>query len=70
MQDLNYSRQTFHLNFPILVDEDAEYSEVRYYSKPLIINGRRYYLCSQWFEVAANNDRPYLIKWLEEHGGL
>lgn len=28
-----------------------------------------YMLCSQWAESVANNDRPYLIKWIEEHTG-
>ena len=24
-------------------------------------------MCSQWFEVPANNDRPYLLKLIEDH---
>ena len=43
------------------------FDEVRYYADPLTIYGESYFLCSQWFEVSANNDRPYLLKWLEEH---
>jgi hypothetical protein len=70
MQDPDYSHQTFHINFPLLVDGDTEYNAIRYYAKPLMIHNRHYYLCSQWFETTANNDRPYLIKWLQEHGSL
>lgn len=67
MQDVDYSLETFGINYPLLVKQDAEYDRVRYYSNPVVIDGDNYMLCSQWFEVAANNDRPYLLKWLSEH---
>lgn len=67
MQDKAYSRQTFGINFPLLVKAGSEYERVRYYSASLTINGEVYYLCSQWVESAVNNDRPYLISWLTSH---
>lgn len=67
MQTSDYSKQFFGLNYPLLVRVDGEYDPVRYYSKPLNIGGLQYKLCSQWFETTANNDRPYLIKWIQEH---
>ena len=67
MQQAEYSKQFFGLNYPLLVRSDSEYEKVRYYAKPLIVYGVEYMLCSQWFEVPANNDRPYLIKWIENH---
>lgn len=67
LQQEEYSKKTFHIQYPLLVKEDAEYDTIRYYTQPLHIYGETYFLCSQWFETAANNDRPYLIKWIEEH---
>ena len=63
----DYSKQFFGLNYPLLARTDGAYDPVRYYSKPLTIDGVTYKLCSQWFETAANNDRPYLLKWINEH---
>lgn len=67
MQQLEYSKQCFGLNYPLLVRSDNEYERVRYYVKPLVIYDIEYMLCSQWFEVPSNNDRPYLIHWIENH---
>jgi hypothetical protein len=65
-----YSKETFGIDYPLLVSDDGKYESIRYYTNPLAIKGTRYRLCSQWFEVSANNDRPYLIKWLVSHGVL
>lgn len=62
-----YSKNVFGLDYPLLVPVDEECAPVRYYAKPLIIRGKQYRLCSQWFEVSANNDRPYLMAWFEKH---
>lgn len=67
MQTAEYSKQQFDLQYPLLVKADSEYDRVRYYTKPLSIKGQTYYLCSQWFETSANNDRPYLLKWISLH---
>ncbi|MDR0222990.1 MAG: hypothetical protein LBI38_05605 [Oscillospiraceae bacterium] len=61
----DYSKETFGLDFPLLILVNEERNSVRYYSKPLNIKGKKYYMCSQWFEVHANNDRPFLLKWLD-----
>lgn len=70
MMTKEYSKATFGIDFPLLVLASDSYDTIRYYSKPLTINGTSYRLCSQWFEVAANNDRPYLIAWLENHADI
>ena len=70
MQTVDYSKRTFDLQYPLLVNSERSFDHVRYYSKPLILNGVKYYLCSQWFEVSTNNDRPYLIEWLKQKGKL
>lgn len=67
MQTKNYSKSAFGIDFPLLVPAGEEYDSVRYYAKPLIIRDVQYQLCSQWFEVPSNNDRPYLLKWLALH---
>lgn len=67
LQSKAYSKQQLHLDFPLLVKLGSDYDPYRYYVKPLIIRGVSYRLCSQWFEVPANNDRPYLLTWLEQH---
>lgn len=69
MQTADYSKQFFDLQFPLLVADGAEFDKIRYYAAPLTIRGKRYFLCSQWFETAANNDRPFLLRWISAHGG-
>jgi len=67
MQSSEYSKEKFDLNYPLLAKAGNNFDKVRYYSKPLIIYGEWYYMCSQWFETSTNNDRPYLLKWIELH---
>jgi len=67
MQDAEYSKEVFDLAYPVLVRQDSDYNRVRYYCNPVTVNGVQYMICSQWFEVPANNDRPYLLRWIEEH---
>ncbi len=67
MQKAEYSKQFFGLNYPLLAKYGTEYEAVRYYKNPVLINGERYMMCSQWFETVANNDRPYLIRWIKKH---
>jgi hypothetical protein len=67
MQTKKYSKKTFDLQYSLLLKAEIvnEIKPKRYYSKPVIIRGVRYFVCSEWFEVPANNDRLYLRKWLE-----
>jgi hypothetical protein len=64
----DYSKKVFGLDYPLLISADEDCDSIRYYAKPLSIQDKQYRLCSQWFEVSANNDRPFLLKWLEGHG--
>lgn len=66
-QDKECSRKTFGISFPLLVREDGTFDKARYYKDPVTVNGVRYMLCSQWAERPENNDRPFLMKWLQEH---
>ena len=67
LQTKNYSKQFFDVQYPILLKTNSLKKENRYYSKFLNINGETYRLCSEWFETSANDDRPYLLKWIDEH---
>ena len=67
LQQSGYSRRVFHLNYPLLARVESGFEKARYYSSPLMIRGISYVLCSQWFETPANNDRPFLLKWIKEH---
>ena len=67
LQDKEYSKKVFGIDFPLLVLANEEYNPIRYYSKPLEIRGTQYRLCSQWFETPSNNDKPYLLSWLSNH---
>ncbi|MEY8459946.1 type I restriction enzyme HsdR N-terminal domain-containing protein [Eggerthellaceae bacterium 24-137] len=67
METKDYSKQVFGINYPLLVLANAPHDRSRYYVTPLFINGVAYKLCKEWFEAPANNDRPYLVKWLQSH---
>lgn len=69
MQTKQYSKETFDIQYPLLVPVSGSNgkSPARYYSSPISVHGKQYFLCSEWFEVPANNDRPYLLKWLALH---
>jgi len=65
-----YSKQTFGINFPLL-SKDRYYDilkdskrQYRYYSSPISISGKKYYLCSQWFEKS----KAKLLTWLSYIG--
>ena len=67
LQSKKYSKDYLGLNYAALVKADSEYEKVRYYAVPILINGIYYKLCSQWYEVPANDDRPYLIDWVRKY---
>ncbi len=68
IQTFEYSKEHFDLQYPLLKEAEGVERPARYYSNPILIKGKYYYMCSEWFEKkGANNDRPYLLKWIEEH---
>lgn len=67
LQRADYSKSTFDIQFPFLAKESSPYYErARYWKNPYHINGEFYFVCSQWYEVPANNDRPYYEGWLRK----
>jgi len=69
MQTKEYSKETFDIQYPLLQKSSLTdgKSPKRYYSSPVKIYNEDYFLCSEWFEVPANNDRPFLLKWIALH---
>lgn len=69
MQTKYYSKETFDIQYPLLQKSSITngISPLRYYSSPIKIYGENYFLCSEWYEVPANNDRPHLLKWFALH---
>lgn len=68
MQTVEYSKQHFDLQYPLLRLAIEADTPLHYYAKPIVINGKRYRMCCEWFEKkGGNNDRPYLLKWIENH---
>lgn len=59
MQDKGYSKTTFGLSYPLLSLVKAPH----YYSAPLTIGNRDYYLCCEWYD--RNKDK--LIDWIINH---
>ena len=64
----NYSNHNFGLNFPLLTEVGgSQFIIGKAWNRPVVIYGKVYYLCSQWFELEGNNDRAYLEKWIMKH---
>ena len=61
LQDKAQSKVLFGINFPVLDVAPAETK--RYYKKPVTINGKEYFLCSQWYE----RHRQALEDWINTH---
>jgi hypothetical protein len=69
MQDKDYSKDTFGIQYPVLRKTNNPNSKKpdRYYAKSIKIYDQYYFICSEWVERHDNNDRPYLIKWLKSY---
>ncbi len=67
MQELEYSKATFGIQYPLLLKTTSAVAEKHYYSDLFTINGETYRLCCEWYETEKNNDRPYVEKWIKEH---
>lgn len=67
METRDYSKRFFGINYPLLVPASSPHDQARYYVKPLFVRGIAYKLCKEWYESPANNDRPYLVSWLQSH---
>jgi hypothetical protein len=66
MQTERYSKDTFHIQYPLLRKASLSNGEkvLRYWAGAIEAYGERYFICSEWFEVPQNNDRLFFMKWL------
>jgi hypothetical protein len=72
MQDLNYSKTTFNINYPVLklvnsnvnvaTQRNDKHGYPRYYSRTVSSYGKTYLICSQWIE---NLHRAKFEKWVD-----
>lgn len=66
------SKEIFGIQYPLLlkVEENEPYklNPSRYYKNPIMVKGKKYYLCSEWYEGTSNNDRPFVEKWIALKG--
>ena len=67
LQEKEYCKKHFDIQYPLLLKTIAEEKELHYYKERFYIRGESYRLCCEWFETDANNDRPYLEQWIVEH---
>ena len=68
LQRQDYSKNTFDIQFPFLrkvLSSDTK-KPLRYWKNPVQLFGEWYYMCSEWYEVPQNNDRPYYEAWLRK----
>lgn len=67
LQEKEYRKKHFDIQYPLLLKTIAEEKELHYYKERFYIRGESYRLCCEWFETEANNDRPYLENGIAEH---
>lgn len=61
--DLEFSRQAFALNYPLLVRVGDVFPQERYYAQPVEISGISYRICNNWFP----RNRGLLEAWIASH---
>lgn len=66
--DESYSKATFDINYPLLSYnrlDDKQYP--RYYKYPILVNDKKCYLCSQWYE--HSNSRKMVLDFISRYKG-
>lgn len=64
LQDKEYSKQIFDINYPLLSKVRIINGQPRYYANRILINNEEYYICQEWFDKS----RQKLVSWLKDHG--
>lgn len=65
MQTAEYSRNTFHILHPLLIEADINrVAPIHYWKDRITIGSVNYFMCCEWFEQPNNNDRVHFDKWL------
>lgn len=60
LQNLSFCKEIFKLRYPVITKERNEGNKARYYSKPLFLQEKTYYLCNDWYE----HNRDSLAEWI------
>ena len=71
--DKSYSKIMFDINYPLLSFEiyvcgRSGEARPRYYKDPILVNGKKCYLCSQWYE--HSNSRKMVLDFLKQYENL
>lgn len=61
-----YSKETFNISIPLISSTRSGKSKARYYSNPVKIGSKRYYVCNSW----NDGNKELLISWLNKMQGL
>lgn len=57
-----YSKNTFNISVPLLSTTRSGKSKARYYSNPVKIGSKRYYVCNGW----NDNNKELLLNWMKD----
>ena len=68
MQTLSYSKRVFDIQYPLLQNvKGINAKPLRYWARPVKTHGEYYYICSEWYESAQNDDRSYFLAWIKNY---
>lgn len=62
LSSYEYSRNTFNISVPLLSTTRSGKSKARYYSNPVKIGSKRFYVCNGWNE----KNKELLLNWIKE----
>ena len=60
LQDKNFCANIFGVGYPLLA---LNRDPARYYSDPVSIGGKDYYICNDWYD----RNKQALIDWIQNH---
>lgn len=63
LQNIEYCKNTFGLNFPMIVKVGGDFERKRYWVG-VTFNGGKFYVCSQWWKANFAQYQENIIKWL------
>ncbi len=65
LQDKNYSKKHFGLNFPLLqkANNKSLVKIERYYANPINVYGEYYFICSEWYQKS----KGLLLLWIDKY---
>ena len=68
LQKADYSKDQLHIQYPLLrkVLSTDPNKIPRYWTGKQTIKGKKYFICSEWYEQPNNNDRPYFERWFKK----